>query len=157
MSSQIKNIYSAFSAMDVTLDGEIVPVKKPETLPNSIQTANLPLRLLTPLQPFIPNFSTSSSWNAGVGSSVNQVNWIVTDIFLSDAMNQNIGIRAHADTLIDYCVAYIEAMNDGSLALPNNTMITNYTTRPDVINYPIGSQYWYYGVFCYINILEKIP
>lgn len=157
MSSQIKAIYTAFANMDVAIDGNTIPVKKPEQLPDSIQTAQLPVRLLTPLRPFLPDYSRSSSWNTSEGSSVNRVDWTIIDIFLYDAMNQRIGIKAHADSLIDYCVAYIDAMNDGSLVLPNNTMITNWTTRPDVINYPIGSNSWYYGVYCYHSILEKIP
>lgn len=157
MSSQIKEIYQAISDMDIVLNGAVVPVKKPSELPNSIQTANLPVRLLTPIHQFIPGFITSDNWNAGLGSGIVQATWNVVDIFLYEPVNQTIGVRALTDPLIDYCKIYIDAMNAGELALPNNVVNLNYIMRPDIINYPLGGATFYYGVYTYHTILEKIP
>lgn len=156
MASQIQAVYTALTNMDVSIDSKVIKVKKPSELPNSIQTASLPIRLLTPIQQFVPGFMQSDSWNSSLGSGIVQVNWTITDIFLYDAVNQTIGIRALTDPLVDYCANYIEAMNDGSLVLPSSIQIKNYTARPDIINYPLGSNFWYYGAYVYHNILEKM-
>lgn len=154
MTSQLSEIYNSLSEMDVTLNSEVVKVKKPSELPSSINTAILPIRLLTPIQQFNPQLGESSTWNA-FGNNVVQVNWFITDMFLYDAVNQTIGIRALSDPLVDYCAAYLDTLNSGVLDLPVSTMLRSYNFVPDIINYPLGGQNFYYGVYVYLNFLEK--
>ena len=155
MSSQIKSVYTALANMDVTIDSAVVDVKKPNELPNSINTAILPVRLLTPIQQFTPGILRSEGWNGALGSTVIQLNWSITDIFLYSTVAQNIGIKALADPLVDYCVAYVDALNN-TLSIPSNLMISNYQIRPDIINYPLGGATFFYGVYVYLNLLEKM-
>lgn len=158
MSSQIKEIYAAFASLSITLGTKVVTAKQPSELPNTIPSANLPLRLLTPISRFSNNFGISdTTWNSGLGSQVNQVTWTITDLFLYDAINTQIGVKALTDPLIDYAKEYLNQAANGGIDLPGNCWVDQISLRPDVIEYPLGSGNFYYGVVAIVRVTEKIP
>lgn len=155
MPSQIQEIYTAISNTVVTVGGKSVTVKEPSTLPNAIHTANLPLRLLTPISRFTSTFANSNStWNSGQGSQKNQIDWTITDLFLFDAINQQIGIKALSSPLVEYCKNYLDMM--ANFELPSSCWISNINLRSDVLDYPFGTGNFYYGVIAIVSITEKI-
>lgn len=155
MASQIEEIYTAFKNSVVTVGSKSITVKEPATLPNSIQTANLPLRLLTPISRFSTGFATSNStWNSGQGSQKNQIDWVITDLFLYDALNQQIGVKALSSPLVEYCKNYLDMM--ANFELPSSCWISNISLRCDVFDYPIGIGIFYYGVIALVSVTEKI-
>lgn len=156
--SKLLESYKAIAGMELVIDG--VPVKgiAPEDLPNSITTAVLPVRLLTPISRFSGQVgATGTTWNVSYGSGVNRIDWQITELFLWEAVNQNVGIKAMSGPLIKYCTNYLEVLASGGLQLPVNSVVTNVTFRPDVVEYPIFSGHGFYGVITNITLMEKIP
>jgi hypothetical protein len=157
-SSKVLECYNAIADMEVIIDGKVVDGVRPNALPSSVQTAHLPLRLLTPISRFAgPAGTTATTWNVSKGSGVNRVDWFVTELFLWDAVNQNVGIRAVSDPLLKYCATYLDVLAIGGLVLPDNCVVTSVSFRPDVIEYPLFSGQAFYGVVTNITIMEKIP
>lgn len=157
-SSKVVECYNALAAMELFVDGISVKGVRPSELPSSVQTAHLPLRLLTPISRFAgPVGTTATTWNVSRGSGVNRVDWFITELFLWEAVNQNVGIKAMSDPLLKYCVAYLDTLAAGGLQLPENVVVTAVSFRPDVIEYPIFSGQPFYGVVTSITMMEKIP
>lgn len=156
--SVIQDVYAAISELELVLDDKILTCAKPSSVPNTITTAHLPLRILTPLSRFSNQFSTAgNSLNPNQGSGVNNVFWTITELFLLSPISQGSGIRFQNDMLVDYCAEFYYRIGNGYLNMPTNTWINNVTFRPDVIEYPIGSGQFYFGVVGIFTISEKIP
>lgn len=157
-SSGILQSYQALAEMELVIDGKAVRGYAPDELPSAIQTAHLPVRLLTPISRFSNQAGvTGTTWNVSNGSGVNRVDWQITELFLWEAVNQTVGIRAVSEPLLKYCVAYLDTLAAGGLQLPVNSIVTNVTFRPDIVEYPIFSGHGFYGVITNISIMEKIP
>lgn len=158
MGSQILASYDAIADMELVVDGKEVRGFRPADLPNAITTAQLPVRLLTPISRFANQTGiTGTTWNVSGGSNVNRVDWQVVELFLWEAVNQNVGLRAMSQPLLKYCVTYLDTLAAGGLALPVNSIVTNVTFRPDVVEYPIFSGHGFYGVVTILSLMEKIP
>jgi len=156
--SRVLESYNALAAMELTIDGVAVKGIAPEDLPNAIVTAVLPVRLLTPISRFSGQVgNTGTTWNVSY-LPINSVDdWQITELFLWEAVNQNVGIKAMSGPLIKYCTNYLEVLASGGLQLPVNSVVTNVSFRPDVIEYPIFSGHGFYGVITNITLMEKIP
>lgn len=156
--SVIQEVYDAMSALELKIDEKILTCAKPSAVPNTITTAHLPLRILTPLSRFSNQFAAASnSFNPNQGSGVNNIFWTITELFLLTPISQGSGIRFQNDILVEYCVEYYDKLGAGALKLPNNVWIENANFRPDIIEYPIGSGQFYFGVVGIFTISEKIP
>lgn len=157
-SSKIVESYKAIAKMELYVEGMAVKGFAPNELPNSVTTAILPIRLLTPISRFSGQVgNTATTWNVSYGSGVNRVDWQITELFLWEAVNQNVGIKAMSDPLLNYCVQYLDTIAAGGLVLPDNSVVTNVSFRPDIVEYPIFSGHGFYGVVTNISLMEKIP
>lgn len=156
--SVIQNVYDAISELELTIGERILTCAKPSSVPNIITTAHLPLRILTPLSRFSNQFAmAANSFNPNEGSGVNNIFWTITELFLLTPISQGSGIRFQNDALVEYCAEFFEKLGDGSLQLPTNTWIQNVTFRPDIIEYPLGTGQFYFGVVGVFTISEKVP
>lgn len=158
MASQIVGLYSALAATTVVVNGVTVGVKDLTTLPNSLDTAILPCRLLTPISQFL-----GSNLQSGIGtiasySGVNEVRWNVADIAYFKPVAQDIGIRAIADDLVIYMREY-QAMISAftmSSAGGSTMWIQNLVMNAGVFEYPLLSGRFFYGVAATLTVVEKI-
>jgi hypothetical protein len=156
--SKISEVYDAFASLPITIGDNDIICFEPSKIPNTITTAHLPLRMLSPISRFTQQFANASNvFNVGLGGTVNQIFWTITDLFLYQPISQNIGIKAKNDVLIEYCTDYFEKLASGALELPDNIWIENVVMRPDVIEFPLLSSNFFVGVVGLFTISEKIP
>jgi len=156
--SVINQIYDAFATLAIEVGGNEITCVEPNSMPNSLTTAHLPIRMLTPISRFTQQFANANNvFNVGEGSTVNEVSWTITDLFLYQTIAQNTGIRFKNDPLIEYCQDYLEKLADGALELPQNVWIQQTILRPDVIEFPLLSGNFFIGVVGLFIVSEKIP
>lgn len=156
--SVINEVYDAFSELPITVNETDITCMEPNKVPNSLTTAHLPIRLLTPISRFTQQFANAANvFNVGQGSTVNEVTWTITDLFLYQTVSQNLGIRFKNDALIEYCQDYLEKLSNGQLILPQNVWIQQTIMRPDIIEFPLLSGNFFVGVVGLFILSEKIP
>ena len=156
MASQIATIYDTLAAKSLTVSSTAVTAKDADQIPNSLNTADLPVRILTPLLVFGGDVLASGSiWGASSGSAVSQTLWTINDVMYWRPVHDSVGVRAHAKILVAYASAYLDMLKtDTSLAALGVVNLT-HTISTNVLNYPRGSGNWYYGVTCTLVITEK--
>lgn len=157
MASQIVELYAALAASSVTVNGKAVAVKGPESLPSKLDTAVLPVRLLTPISQFLPQNVSSAVWAAPGSSVVTQLTWSLADLMYWKPLAQGEGIRAVADDLVVYMREYTTMLQGLVMPAVGSTMwIANVGMQASVLEYPIYSEQFYYGVAATLTVTEKI-
>ncbi|MCC6615935.1 MAG: hypothetical protein IT320_20865 [Anaerolineae bacterium] len=148
--SDLSGIYDALEAMDVTLNAAVVPVFNYDELPDSIQTAQLPCRLLHPLgeQPLgsVTPFTLS-------GTSL-QFGWTIFDLFLLRPVGQGIGLVDAAPDLVAYMGAYAAALKTHIKLVGHTVTITGGAFDPALYAYPRGGAAIYFGVMVTLRMTE---
>ena len=151
MTSKIDAIYDALAAVAITLDSKTIAVKDADELPNSVAAANLPVRLLTPLEAFGDNAGVRSSIiGTTAGSQPTVAFWTILDLMLWAPVVSNVGVKAHGKIMVNYCAAYLDAMK----LIANSYNLVSVSVAPSIIRYPEGSNRWFYGARATIEIKE---
>ena len=148
--SDLAGIYDALAAMDVTLNAAVVPVFNYDALPDSIQTAQLPCRLLHPLgeQPAgsVTPFTLS-------GHSLS-LGWTIFDLFLLKPVGQGIGLVDAAPELVAYMDAYATALAANIKLVGHSVTITGGEFDPALYAYPRGAPTAFFGVMVKLRLTE---
>jgi len=149
--SVITNIYDALEAKTVTTtSGKTPTVYGLDNLPEKIETAHLPCRLLLPVGGN-PGEGRDLSFIA-IGTGVT-INWQVTDLMLWQASEQGIGLREFAPEIVDYAGKYVDMLR--TFRCPyQNTALESASMTPGEYEWPRGSGRFYAGVLCQLNIKE---
>ena len=108
----------------------------------SIETAHLPCRILTFTQP------DTAVIMRGAGSLAT---WNITDLFLLETAARDLGAYILKPVLKRYEVAYLEAIQLKWQLLhgwSTETLGRSVTMRAGKVEYPAGSNVWFYGVQC---------
>ena len=158
MSSKILEIFDAFEAMQVQIGSDIISCHGLANALNSYQTAHLPIRVITPITRYSPGlFYSNDNWNSGLGSVVNQMNWTIVDVLLYEAIAQRSGPKASNRQLVEYIKDYTDKLANGQLLLPDNCWVESVIVKPDIVEYPFGSNNFYYGAVTIAQVKEKVP
>jgi hypothetical protein len=143
-------IYPALGNMAVTLNSATVDVFNLDALPNSIQTAQLPCRLLLPTNQQLTGrnaqpvtFGTSGLW---------AVTWNVVDLVLLEAAGQTRGLLDVAGDVVEYQAAYLAALS--ALAIGAGITVEGAQLDPGVYTYPASGGVSFFGVQVTVNIKE---
>lgn len=124
-----------------------------DEIPASVQTAQLPCRILLPIgqgQGGSPNVEILRG--AGV-----KAQWSVTDLFLLEAAARDAGLYVQAPVLMRYVVAFTEALGvkfQFVHGANTNSLTLSASVIPGMYEYPAGSGAWFYGVKADITIEE---
>jgi hypothetical protein len=132
--------------------GDVVPkVYHGRGLPNSVETTHLPGRLL------LVGGGQSSSGGEGAFvamGKLTQVVFQITDLFLLHPLAQGYG-RAHAEPLLElYVDNYLAMLRNWRDAGQNQAHVTGFKADAGTVNYPQGSDKWYWGVPCVVQVQE---
>ena len=148
MTSNLTGIYAALAAMDVGLNGAIVPVRNYDELPASVAAADTPLRLLMPLssRPGSPGIEPVAF--GGIATA----QWRITDLLLLRPQQAGRPEQAAAD-IVAYMAAYTGAvLRTRALA---NCLIESYTFDSGVFTYPAGGTASWFGVDVTLVVKES--
>lgn len=160
MASDISGIYDAFAATTVSVGGEACTVKDADELPQSLTTAVLPMRLLSPFDPFAgDNAASETVYAAQSGSGYYTVLWQLSDLMYYEAVNQRIGVKSVAKDLLGYMADYADMLSDTTrLSMPTSTdaVVGDVSFVADILEYPLGSQHYFFGVRVSMTVSEDI-
>ncbi len=152
MSSQISAIFTALAGQSVTAAGETPTVWSVDDLRN-VEPADCPVRLLLP-----------GGWRSegaeerfvALGNTVT-VPWRVVDLCLWRPVGQ--GLNKVGDTipdLIDYAAAYVEMIRSFRSPTAQSNVAAVMVDIPPLVEWPIGSGRWFFGVEVTLQIEEVI-
>lgn len=151
--SNILTAYDNLAKLAVTTkSGKTPKVYNLASLPESLNTAQLPCRLLLPLGG-MPGEGRDGQF-LGIGESAT-MQWQVNDLMFWQASEQGRGVKDFAKDLVDYCGQYAEAMK--SYKCPATDMVLDgWSVTPGEFEYPLGSGRYYAAVRCQLMITEEI-
>jgi hypothetical protein len=156
--SILLTIYDDLEAMSVTYVDKSAASINPncfnlDEIPSSVQTAQLPCRILLPIGQGQGGTPTAQILRgAGV-----QAQWTITDLFLCETAQRDAGIYILAPVLMRYVVAYAEALGKQFQFLHGwnvESLTISSSIVPGMYEYPAGSGTWFYGVKCDVTIEE---
>ena len=148
--SQVLAIYAALAAKTVTVNATVVSAYDLPALRNSIETANLPCRMMLPFQ---KNAEGRQGNFIAMGTGQGKITWRVTDLMLWAAEAAGTGMVDYAATLVAYAGAYAEMLR--TIRAPvSAARITNFTCAPDIYEWPPQSGRFYYGCEAVIDVEE---
>lgn len=150
--SAILDIYAALAAKTVTADSKTPTVYSLASLPSSVETAQLPCRLLLPV-------GDNSNEGRDIGfiaiGTTATVNWQVKDLLLWQSTGQGIGLSGFASQLVEYAGAYVDMIR--SFKQPSTySNLESVNILPGIFEYPSAGGIFYAGVMCTLTIHEVL-
>lgn len=147
----LKTIFDAVKALSVSHDGSTVLAYNIDALPNSLPSADLPIRLLD------GGDLEDLGWLAlgDVTTSRAILRWVVIDTFYLKPVTQGETTGDAAGDLVTYASAYLTQLQ--SIKKPTTTSeILEAKGKIGVEEYPIGSGAFYYVYKFELKIQEQI-
>jgi hypothetical protein len=151
--SNILGIYNAIEALTVTV-GTVTPtVLDVDELPNSLETAQLPARLLLPVATFDQSAEGSLSWVTLKG--LTRVRWRIRDLCLWRPVGQGIGLRTIMPILVQYCGLYLDEMTDNR-DIMDGAHLDPVRIEPRAVEWPEQSGKYYWAIDAVIEVSEYL-
>jgi hypothetical protein len=155
MSSQITNIYDRLAAITIAYDGVTPTLYSLGTVPNSIESAMLPARLLIPMS----NRQREDFAFIAVGTGARVV-WTIQDVLLVRAAGQSRGPLDVLRPLVAYTGAYADAMRlwrePGQASAGTRTTLDRVSVDVVTYEWPSGAGLWYWGALATLTISEYL-
>lgn len=164
MSSAILSIYDALDATSVTVTKAngtttTAAVRDADELPNSLTTADLPVRLLWASDPFGgDNAASSTVFHGQSGSGYYNLTWTITDMLYYVPIAQGLGVKSVHKNLIAYIADYMDMLSDSTrfAITTGDAQVRDVRADVSVMEYPLGSGAWYWGVRATLTVDESI-
>jgi len=139
MATHITSIISAIAAMPVQAFGATVTVRSGTGLHNTVENADLPCRIISPL-----NATSQRSKRITTGAGrVMQTEWTIEDIALLRFVGDGLGLADIASIYLEYMNSYIECARQ----LGNTVYALDLLQqRTQVLQYPASSERTYHAV-----------
>lgn len=155
--SRIEDIHRAIAAWNISIEkvnDEAVNISTLflDTLPNFVNNAKLPTRLILP---FAGNQQARSMTIYTLGNAQTLV-WKLTDLFLYTSVGRGgRGVSDWALPLLRYQVAYMQVLQN-NISLNKLATIEDVQCEAAIVNYPQGSEYNYAAVEVVHTIKELV-
>jgi hypothetical protein len=155
MTSQLATIYSTLAGQVITVGSVGVTALSGADLPDSIESAQLPIRLLLPVggkaAGTLQGFRT---FGGGGQTPVLTIDWILTDLLVWRALGAGVGLTDLAPELIAYCAAYLSVLGPMRTAKWSVTDVTFPVIGG--FEWPPQSDRWYSGVQAQLTVREIV-
>ncbi len=147
----LRDVYDALAAVSLTVGGKAVTVFNVDSLPESVTTADLPCRLLLPLEPR----EGENFVYAGIQGGLVTVTWVITDLLLVRPLAQGEGLHTVAPDLVAYAQAYLEALKP-LRKLTTTAVLREISISTGVFEYPARSGNLYFGARADVMVGDEI-
>jgi hypothetical protein len=148
MGSNLMGIYDALAAVQVPVNGVIVPVRNVDELPASVESAQVPIRLLMPWGERTGQNAVSFVTLQGVGAA----DWTIVDLLLLRPAQAG-KLETASAAVVAYMRDYATAINmRRSLA---GAPVTGLRISAGVGTYPAGGAQQWFGVEVALTIREN--
>lgn len=149
MSSSINEILQAVADMNVTVDGDVIPVRWDDTLTNTVESADLPVRLIS----FLNETSQRARSMTPRPGSVLQVEHTVQVIAILRAVGAGMGLS----DIMGMYAEYNDSFLDASRVMGNHRWnVKDVQQRSQVLQYPANSDRWYHTVISTIMFDDRV-
>lgn len=154
--SAIRGLYAYLASIQIEFTSETgqsvsVGALDLHQLGNSVQSADMPKRLLLP----VGNQSANESQFAICGNS--EVEWVVCDLMLWRPVAQGIGLIDVAADLVRYTGAYADKLKTIRCSIPPNVMLKNVRIdAPDIHDFAVGAESQAFGVKVWLTFAEYL-
>lgn len=153
--SNVLGLYDAIAATTITIPstGETIACRNLQAVGNSVEAADLPVRLLMP-------FSVGQTGQRGQARSVgiaplHEVSWTVSEVLLYRTAQSGTGVNDYARVLTEYISQWVNIAFTKRAPIPAS-VLTSWSAEPDMVEYPTLSGRWYYAVNCSLTYTENI-
>lgn len=144
-------IYSAIETLSVAVNGTVATVYGLADMPDSVETAHLPMRAIVTSG---SNTQGESMRLATLGTLPGaQMTWAIQDLMLYKPVGQGAGLKEHNAVLITYIDDYLTALRS-SAQLTSGALTTDAKLEPGVYEHPPGSGAQFFGVMVSLTIEE---
>ena len=153
--SQLSTIYATIAAATVTVGTTTVTALNGATLTESVESAQLPVRLILPIGGQATGSTpTPRTFANRTEGGVLVVEWTITDLLLWRGIDAGIGLSDLTPDLVTYCANYLSIVGSLRKARWSVTGIT----FPMIggIEWPMSSNRWYSGVQAQLVIKEIV-
>lgn len=156
---QIRTVYSNLAAKTVAFTKEAgglvsLTAKDLHQLPNAVQPADAPARLLLPYA----NLVEARDGRFASLDRVGRVEWFIADLLLWKPGALGAGIAESAADLVRYQDAYAEMLRDwrdcGIVGGSSDVELLGWRFVPGLYDWPIGSNTWWQGAMVTLQVLE---
>lgn len=157
--SNLDTIYNAIAGWGLAVAGGDVSCRKPEDLKKSLNSSDLPVRLMLPLDNNLEGqeMQVMTLGKPETGGEITVQRWSVMDLMLWQKVGKGSGIEQAADRLVDYCSAYTKAVRYGR-KVAENIRIVNMNVLPGQFEWPAGVKDapLYFGVLATLELTEIV-
>lgn len=153
--SALVAIYSAIAAMSITVGTETPAVYGLASVPNKLETAQLPCRRLEIFDNRMETITAKHTTLSGSATPNMHVTWAISDLLIWKPEAQGRGVRDVDEQLISYCAKYIDAVRVNE-AITSNASIEDCRPLPGLYPYPASSDIFYFGVLVILSIKERV-
>jgi len=147
----IATIYSAIANMTIAVDGTNATAYGLASMPDAIETAQLPVRLLVSVGGSTQGASIRPSTLGTLPGM--QATWQVQDLMLYRPPAQGMGLEQMNAALMNYCNSYLSAIRTNAL-LTSGALTTDIRLEPGIYEHPPESGRQYFGVMVTLTIEE---
>lgn len=151
MASKLDLIYDALAAWTFTIGTTAINTFWDTTLKQQITTADLPARLLLPVN---TNLEGDQIQAATITGGVAVAYWAITDMMLYKPTTQGTGLEEAAPFLVDYVKAYMNKFKTGRRLISGSATITQVATSTGIIEWPVNSNRFYHGANITLQVTE---
>ena len=130
--SVVLGIYASLASKAVTIGGITPIVYGLEQLPDAVEPAMLPCRLLLPMQPR----GEGRDWSFVALGTTAKLTWHITDLLLWRGASSGIGLEDIAATLVGYAGAYAEMLRANRSMGQTQAHIVNARFQYGTFQYP---------------------
>lgn len=155
MTSNLVAIYTAVAAMSITVGDDTPTVYGLASVPNKVESAPLPVRLLEIFDNRMDTLTAKHSTISGSFTPHMHVTWSISDLLLWKSEARGRGIKDVDTSLITYCQKYIDAVAANE-AITATASIEDCKLLPGLFPYPASSDTFYFGVLATLTIKERV-
>lgn len=147
MASNLTGIYDALAALEVPVNGAVVPVRNVDELPESVAAADCPIRLLMPWGERSGQNAVSFVTLQGVGTA----EWALVDLLLLRPAQAG-RLETASAAVVRYMQDYASAINRARALA--GAPVTSLKIAAGVGTYPAGGSQQWFGVEVTLAIRE---
>lgn len=149
MASHLPEIVAAIKALVVTYNGKTIGTRSGETINNTAELADLPVRIFSAMGT-MGGQAVRRTFGSG---AVMSMRWEIVDVLLGQRLDLSRGIKDQSAALMQYAADYTEAIR---LVSNGHYTLDDLTVRPGTVEWPNGSGTYFYGVECTVTVKEIV-